>query len=53
MYIPNDNKQNQYYLRLKLLVEKFGHYQFETNQSKKFKKVPDVVEPTNKFIYYY
>ena len=32
-YIQNDDKQNYPSCRLKLLVERFLHYWFETNQS--------------------
>ena len=31
MYIPSHYKQNYFFYRLKLLVEKFVHYQFRTN----------------------
>ena len=45
MYIPNDDAQNYLLCRFKLAVEKFGHVM---NQPKKFKKIPKVVESTNK-----
>ena len=42
IYIPNDDAQNYPFCRLKLMVERFKHSTYETNQSK-FNEVPKVV----------
>ena len=34
LYIPNNDMENYPFFRFKLFVEKFGHYNFVTNQSK-------------------
>ena len=34
MYISNDDTQNKPFCKLQLLVEKFGHSTYWTNQSK-------------------
>ena len=44
MYIPNDDRQNYPFCKLKLEVATFKH---STNNSK-FIQVPKVVKPTNK-----
>ena len=44
MYIPNDEKQNYPFSRLKLMIEMFEH---SINQPIKIHKVPKVVNPTN------
>ena len=45
MYIPNDNKQNNAFCTLKLVVETFGQ---PLSQQTKNTIVPKVVKPTNK-----
>ena len=47
MYIPNNDKQNYAFCRLKLVVETFRHSTLLTKQSK-YTKVPKVVLLTNK-----
>ena len=37
MYIPNDDKQNDPFCRLRLLVEKFEHCLFEMSKLKFYK----------------
>ena len=44
MNIPNNDKQNHHSQRIKLLMEKNGHFQ-TTKQD--LAKVPNVVKPTN------
>ena len=39
MYIPNDDKQNQTFCRLQLVIETFGHSTLWTNELK-FNKSP-------------
>ena len=51
MDIPNDDIQNYYFCRLRLVVEMFAHSTKRTNQSK-FTKAPKVVKPTIRKRYY-
>ena len=47
LYIPNDDRQNYPFCRLKLFVETFEHSTWWSNQLY-FTEIPKIDKPTNK-----